>query len=225
MTPRSASRALPRRAARGRRRGQSMVELAILVPVLLMLFLGSWTATTLAGDDDTALQATQAGARYAAELGGVPPSAAAISSACSVTSDPGTCQVDMDIIAEMLPVVGTNFPNATVREIDIYEPSGSGDGCTFASGTCPPNDGAYTAGEPINEYRVSGESVTPPATYSAGCAVQPLDCFTLGQRDQAHPDESELGVRLVFSYVSPTWSLFTISDDTQYSVVRLAPQE
>lgn len=204
-----------------------MVELAILVPVLMMLFLGSWTATTLAGDDDTALQATQAGARYAAELGGSLPSGAVISSACNATSSPTTCQVDMDIINEMLPVTSTNFANATVKEIDIYQPSGSGSGCTFTSGTCPPNNGAYTASanEPINEYTINGTSVTPPATYSTDCTAQPINCYTLSERNQVHPYESELGVRLVFSYVSPTWSLFTISHDTQYSVVRLAPQE
>jgi hypothetical protein len=36
-----------------------MVELAILLPFMMLLFLGSWTAADLIGDNDTALQATR----------------------------------------------------------------------------------------------------------------------------------------------------------------------
>ena len=46
-----------------------MVELVVLLPLMVLLFLGGWTAAGLIGDNDTALQATRAGARYAAELG------------------------------------------------------------------------------------------------------------------------------------------------------------
>ena len=41
-------------------------------------------------------------------------------------------------------------------------------------------------------------------------------------RGQTHPNEAELGVRLVFTYTSPTLTFFT-QTDTQYTVMRLAP--
>jgi len=54
---------------RDTRRGQAMVEMALLLPVLMLLFLGSWTAANLIGDNNAAAQATRAGARLAAEIG------------------------------------------------------------------------------------------------------------------------------------------------------------
>jgi hypothetical protein len=188
-----------------------MVELAVLLPVLIMLFLGGWTAAALAGDNDTALQATQAGARFAAELGGQTP--ASVSGACSATSDPGTCTVDEEIIQEMIPIFTTNMPNAVVNEVDIYQPSGSGSGCSFTTG-CPPDNGAYTAGELIDSYPIDGTSIDTPTSLQ----------YLLSDRSQIHPDEAELGVRLLFTYTSPTWSLFNVAIDAQYSVVRLAPE-
>jgi len=196
-----------------RRSGQAMVELAILLPLMMLLFLGSWTAADLIADNDTALQATRAGARYAAELGGTMPTGTAPAN-CSTT----TCWVDMEIIDQMLPIVNGKMPNAVVSEIDIYEPSGGGGvgnpGCTTFSTSCPPNNGAYTAGELVNIYGISGTTVTVPASYP----------YTLGLRYQLQPDEAELGVRIVFTYTSPTLHLFT-QTDSQYTVVRLSPQE
>jgi hypothetical protein len=207
-----------------------MVELAIILPLMMLLFLGSWTATDLIADNDTALQATRAGARYAAELGDTPPTVTAANCAISLTNDPETCQVDMDIISQMLPIVNGKMPNAVVKEIDIYEPSGGGGvgnpGCTtFSAGTCPPNNGAYssTFNEPINIYSVSGTTVTAPTTYPLSCSPTPIDCYTLGLRNQTPPDEAELGVRIVFAYTSPTLRMFTWTADTQYTVVRLSP--
>ena len=46
-----------------------MVEMAMLLPVLMLIFLGAWTAANLIDDNDAAAQATRAGARLAAELG------------------------------------------------------------------------------------------------------------------------------------------------------------
>jgi len=209
------------RRRRSGRTGQAMVEMAIIVPMMMVLFLGGWTASDLIGANDTALQATRAGARYGAELGYIAPET--INASCSLTSSPGTCQVDEDIIDQMLPIVTGKMPNAVVNEIDIYEPSGGNCG-TFAAGSCPPNNGAYTATEPINVYTISGTTITPPGTYSASCSAQPLACYPLSQRTQTHPDESELGVRILFTYTSPTLKMFT-QQDSQYTVVRLAPQE
>jgi hypothetical protein len=204
-----------------------MVELAIVLPVMMILFLGSWTAADLIGANDTAIQATRAGARYGAELGTSLPAGQSPTASCNTTSNPDTCQVDEDIIDQMLPIVTGNLPNAVVNQIDIYEPSGDNCG-TFVSGSCPPNNGAYTSAtsppEPINVYTINGTTITPPTNYTACSASSGLDCYTLSERTQTHPDESELGVRILFTYTSPTLSMFS-QQDSQYTVIRLAPQE
>jgi Flp pilus assembly protein TadG len=206
---------------RDTRRGQAMVEMAILLPVLLLLFLGTWTAANLIDDNNAAAQASRAGARLGAELGnaGYPNSTA---SGCQATNtDP--CQVDADIIDQVLPILSAQLTNAVVTEIDIYQPSGCTGVTPFATGTCPPNNGAYcttpgnsytpvcATGELLDQYSVSGTTVTK---ISAG--------YTLNYRVQAHPNEAELGVRVVFKYTSPTLQFFT-QTDMQYTVMRLAP--
>ena len=193
-----------------------MVELAVLLPVLALLFLGVWTAADLIADNNTVIQATQEGARYAAELG----------YGTYVTNgikDPTA--VDDNIIAQMLPTLNSQLTSATVTEIDIYQPdtgicgadpsfSPTGSGTLSPSTTCPPDNGAYVSGEFIDEYTVSGTTATPMNTAQ----------YTLDKRDQTHPAESELGVRVTVKYTSPTMALFS-QTDSQYTVVRLAPVE
>ena len=206
---------------RDTRSGQAMVEMAMLLPVLLLLFLGAWTAANLIDDNNAAAQATRAGARLAAELGngGYPGETLA---ACQATTlDP--CQIDKDIIDQVLPIVSPQLTNAKVTEIDIYQPSGCTGITPYANGTCPPNNGAYcnTTGnaftpvcatnELIDKYTVNGTAYT---LVSAN--------YGLDQRSQTHPSEAELGVRLVFTYTSPALTFFT-QTDTQYTVMRLAP--
>jgi len=156
------------RRRRDSRRGQAMVEMALLLPVLMLLFLGSWTAANLIDDNNAAAQATRAGARLGAELGN--------GASLGLTQNQ----------------IGTT---------------------PFVPGSCPPNNGAYTAGELIDTYTVSGGVV------SSTCGT----CtFTLANRSQVHPSEAELGVRLVFKYTSPALTFFT-QTDSQYTVMRLAP--
>jgi Flp pilus assembly protein TadG len=189
-----------------------MVELAILLPVLVLLFLGAWTASDLISDNNTAVQASQQGARYGAELGQGPTGATVLG-------------VDTDIIDQMLPILNSQLTNAKVTEIDIYQPdtgvcsvspsfSPSG-GQLSRSTTCPPDNGAYNSGygELIDEYQISGTTITPLTSQ-----------YLLTDRIQTHPNESELGVRVTIHYTSPTMAMFT-QYDTQYSVVRLAPVE
>ena len=195
-----------------------MVELAALLPVLVLLFLGAWTASELISDNNTATQATQEGARYAAELG----------SNTWVTGDSkDPTAVDDEIIAQMLPTLNSQLTNATIMEIDIYRPdsgvcsvnpsfSPTGSGGLSPGTTCPPDNGAYVSGdgELIDQYTVSGTTIT------ALNAAQ----YTLDLRKQTHPDEAELGVRVTIKYSSPTMALFS-QTDSQYTVVRLAPAE
>jgi Flp pilus assembly protein TadG len=187
-----------------------MVELAILLPILVTLFLGSWTAADLIADNNAAAQASRAGARFAAELGNGGWKAGAGASGCQ-TSGIDPCKLDVQIVDQVLPIVSPKLTNAVITEIDIYQPSGSGNSCTFNSGTCPPNNGAYISGELINVYTVSG-----------GVATRASWNYGLDKRGQTHPNEDELGVRVVFSYTSPTLKVFTQTNN-QYTVVRLAP--
>ena len=197
------------------RRGQAMVEMAFLLPVLMILFLGSWTAANLIDDNNASAQATRAGARLAAELGN--------------GSDEGLTQtqVDTDIIDQVLPIVSPQLTNAKVTEIDIYQPNGCIGTTPFVSGTCPPNNGAYCTSSLVNSWTPVCAGVTEPIdkyTVTNNAAVFPCTTctFTLSLRGQSHPNEAELGVRLVFKYTSPTLSFFT-QTDTQYTVMRLAP--
>ena len=197
------------------RRGQAMVEMAFLLPVLMILFLGSWTAANLIDDNNASAQATRAGARLAAELGN--------GSAFSLTQ----AQVDRDIIDQVLPIVSPQLTNAKVTEIDIYQPNGCIGTTPFSAGTCPPNNGAYCTTALVNSWTPVCAGVTEPIdSYTVTNNVASFPCttctFTLALRGQTHPNEAELGVRLVFKYTSPTLTFFT-QTDTQYTVMRLAP--
>ena len=214
---------------RRRSRGQAMAELALILPVIAILFIGVATTATFLSDGQVAGQAVRAGARLAAEDGNG--NYGTGTTGCQLTGlgakDP--CIIDDQVIQTVLTTAG-NLYDATLNEIDIYEPSGGGGvgnpGCTtFSAGTCPPNNGAYssTFNEPINIYSVSGTTVTAPTTYPLSCSPTPIDCYTLGLRNQTPPDEAELGVRIVFAYTSPTLRMFTWTADTQYTVVRLSP--
>lgn len=97
--------------SRQRQRGQALVELAISVPVLLWLLLGSFDATVMVSDKVIAGYATRQGARLAAEIGG------------SETNNPPASQVSIDqnIVQNVLAVArAMNY--STLQEIDIYAP-------------------------------------------------------------------------------------------------------
>jgi hypothetical protein len=68
----------------------------------------------------------------------------------------------------------------------------------------------------IDKYTFSGSTITAAST-----AAQ---WYLLSDRYQVPPDEAELGVRIVFTYTSPTLKMFT-QTDSRYTVVRLAPEE
>ena len=57
-------------SCRHRRLGQSLVELAILTPLLALLLMGSFDASIMISDKVTSGSAVRQGARLAAELGG-----------------------------------------------------------------------------------------------------------------------------------------------------------
>ncbi|TMD54207.1 MAG: pilus assembly protein [Chloroflexi bacterium] len=154
---------------RRRQGGQALVELAISVPVLLWLLLGSFDATVMVSDKVIAGYATRQGARLAAEIGGL-------------ETNPGvtTAQVDQDIVRNVLAVAiaMTGVLNKATDLYDQYDGAGN-------------NQNGYP--------------------------------FGINLREQIPPNETSIGVRLVWSYHPPTgFATFTISLN-EYTVLRAAP--
>ena len=117
----------------------------------------------------------------------------------------------------MLPVVHGNLPNAVVNEIDIYQPRGAAPATTAPSArrSCPPRQWRLPSGDPIDVYPISGTTVI---------GRRPSRLPAHPARSRLTPSRPSSGVRLIFTYTSPTLSLFTQTDN-QYTVVRLAPME
>src|SRR2546425_12365240 len=92
-------------------RGQSLVELAIVIPLLALLLMGSFDASIMISDKVTSGSAVRQGARLAAELGGS-------------QTNPGvtTTAIDMQIVHNV-QAMAAGMSSATVQEIDIYAPT------------------------------------------------------------------------------------------------------
>src|SRR2546422_2139704 len=120
---------------RRRRRGQSLAEMAVVIPVLFFLLMGGFDATVMIADRVTGGYAVRQAARLAAELGG-----------SQTNPNATTSQIDMQIVRNAL-AVARGLTSATVSEIDIYAPSQA--------------DGTYRAGDPVDQYFINGGAVSP----------------------------------------------------------------
>jgi Flp pilus assembly protein TadG len=122
----------------GRKRGQSLAEMAVVIPVLIFLLMGGFDATVMIADKVTAGYAVRQGARLAAEIGGLQ------------TNPNGTTNgIDMQIVRNVLAVT-RGLTSATVTEIDIYAPSRA--------------DGTYISGDPLDQYMISAGGGINPGT-------------------------------------------------------------
>lgn len=167
-----------------------MVELVLSLPVLALLLLGGYDVSVLIVDQLIADNAVRHGARLASTLGG------------SQNNPIGTtdAQVNQQIVQDVL-AVGAGMSNATLLEVDIYQPTTA--------------NGAYKGGDKAFKYDGSGN---PLAACLAGCPA-----FPLGDRVQTVPNETSIGVRLVWQYNPPTrWGSFTMTL-SDYTVMRAAP--
>ena len=212
-------------------KGQSIIEMALVLPVLLLMFLGAWTAAALIGNQDSAAQATGVGARVAASLGNDGyATGSSTTSGCQLSAvDP--CAVDNAILAAMSPAL-SQLSNSTVTRIDIYEPGS----CLPSSGgtlpaTCPTTDGALQSGNALDdEYLKCGSAWTlvdgvgragsAGTCPSGGIGVAP---YTLADRSEASPDEQAVGVQVTFKFTSPGLKFFT-QTDTKYTAISLPPE-
>lgn len=200
---------MSREPGRGER-GQALVEIALAAPVLILLFLGVYTAADLLSDKDTVNQAVRQGARLAAELGngGYPKETL---SSCQSGDAANPCAVDQSIVQATLPLLKQQLPHVSVTEIDVYRPQPCAAGTSWGS-DCPPDDGAFQAGDLIDRFKADGSPLTSSDAK-----------YTLDLRLQTHPNEASIGVRVLYHYTSPTLLMFSM-DQSEYGVVRLAPK-
>jgi Flp pilus assembly protein TadG len=205
-----------RRRQRGHR-AQSLVELAILLPVMLLLFIGAYTASNFINDRQVAGQATRAGARLGAEIGNSNYSSGQAAAGCQSTGkDP--CIVDQEIVRSTTTISRglSNVP--TISEIDIYEPcTASGSTCTSTSSTCPSTqtaDGAYLSGDLLDKYVPNG---------SGGWMLSGTAQYTLDLRAQTHPNEGAIGVRIVYTFQGSAPMTFFNMQTSEYATMCFAP--
>ena len=141
----------------GHQRGQSVIELAISVPALLLLLLGSFDSAVMASDKVIAGNAVRQGARLAAELGGSQTNPSAT-----------TAQLDQNIVKNVL-AVATSMNYSSLQEIDIYSPRAANGVFNPATDPYDRFDGAGTLqyqGFPINQ-----RNQIPPTETSIGVRV------------------------------------------------------
>ena len=168
-----------------KKRGQSLVELAITIPVMSILLLGGFDATMLVWDKLVAGYAVRQGVRLASELGGR-------------QTNPTATQagIDQKIVRNVLAVTKT-WGYGTLLELDIY-------GATRT-------DGVMQGSDYQDQFDGNGNPL-------AGG----LQTLTLERRYQTPPDETAIGVRLVWRFTVPAGSFGNMTF-TEYSVMQVAP--
>jgi Flp pilus assembly protein TadG len=172
---------------RAKRRGQSLAEMAVVIPVLFFLLMGGFDATVMIADRVTGGFAVRQGARLAAELGGSQTNPGAI-----------TSQIDMQIVRNSL-AVARGMTSATITEIDIYTPSQA--------------DGSYKTGDPVDQYLISPGGGISPGTQT----------FPIQNRNQTPPNETSIGVRLVWNYTPPAGIFPKNMQIVEYAVMKASP--
>jgi TadE-like protein len=168
------------------RRGQSLAEMAVVIPVLFFLLMGGFDATIMIADRVTAGSAVRQSARLAAELGGA-------------QTNPGatTSQIDLQIVHDAL-AVARGLTSANVTEIDIYAPSQP--------------DGNYRPGDPLDQYLISNGAITPGT-----------QTFPIQNRNQIPPNETSIGVRLLWNYSPPAGIFPKNMQMVEYAVMKASP--
>jgi Flp pilus assembly protein TadG len=202
-------------------RGQSAVEFCFVLPVLLLMFMGVYTAGSAISDMNVAGQATRAGARLAAETGNYGyGTSAALTAACMAGVPTNPCAVDQDIVTSVITVSKSMKNVASFDEIDIYDPCAASGSCTAGTHLCSDTanvNGRYQSGvNPVDVYKPNGLGVWT----LQGSAGYPLDL-----RSQAHPNERAVGVRLVYHFQASAPISFFNVQASQYTTMCFAPTE
>ena len=112
----------------------------------------------------------------------------------NVTPAPSTAGYDQEIVQAVLASAST-MVYASVTEIDIYQPVSN-------------SDGSYApAGDPADEFNADG-------------SARAKQTFPLSSRKQTLPNETPIGVRVVWRFQPPTGVGFASLTSSQYSVFR-----
>ena len=118
-------------------RAQALAETAVVLPVIVLLVLGVWNASGLIAAQNQATQASQAGARVAAELGN------------DNNAPPDPTAVDQKIVATAVTTMkGAAF--TAVTQVDIYQPIN------------PSTSGVEQPGDLIDSYEPDGTPIGSP---------------------------------------------------------------
>jgi len=174
-------------------RAQAIIELAIATPVLLGLLLGAFNVAVLISDKVVAGYAVRQGARLAAEEGGLD------------TNPPPmtTATIDQDIVKNVL-AVARSMNYSTLLDIYIYRV----DFATMPDGQLgdPPIPSAH-----FNRYN----GVTGAQIGGTG--------FPISERSQIPPNETSIGVKLIWSYTPPTGTFSFTIRLSEFAVMRASP--
>jgi Flp pilus assembly protein TadG len=187
--------------AQGRgQRGQSIVEFAMVTPLLILLILGVFDTSTMASNKVVAISAARNGARLGAVLGGV----SSNNASCRGSQHAGTSlvQVDNAIVNDIVGIAfeakkngnhTSGLVHADLTEVAIYNPPIANTSGIFNDGVDPANK--YT----ISTTVVSGNTLPVVTAKSYGGPAFPLTA-----RCQApQGSEAEIGVRLIWTYMPP----------------------
>jgi Flp pilus assembly protein TadG len=110
-----------------------------------------------------------------------------------------TTQIDQQVVQTVLASARTlNF--ATVTEIDIYD-----------AGATPPGSGVYSSTYPHNSYD------------GTGAAIAASPAFPNTSRNQLPPNETSIGVRILWRYNPPTGTYSFTVVLSEYTVMKAAP--
>jgi hypothetical protein len=174
-------------------RGQAIIEVAIATPVLIGLLLGAFNVAVLISDKVVAGYAVRQGARLAAEEGGTDTNPLPAT----------TASIDQDIVKNVLAVAqAMNY--STLLDIYIYR----ADAAALPSGDIsdPPAAGVH-----YNRYNgVSGAQVGALG-------------FPISERSQIPPNETSIGVKLIWTFAPPTGTFTFTIRLSEYAVMRAAP--
>jgi hypothetical protein len=219
---------------RRHQRGQALLELAVIFPLVYFVFLGSWTAAALIANNDSVAQASGYGARIGAELGNT---CSEVSGTLTCTQVSGSCQqngndpcsVDDEIISAMQPAIN-QLTNSKVNEIQIYQPASCQPNPSLPSSCTASGYGSVSTAVYTDNYLYcnstsswvlqngSGHLGSAPCYTTPGVAPYLLD-----YRTQTVDDEQAIGVALNFTFTSPGLSWFT-QTDSAYTVITYPPE-
>jgi hypothetical protein len=199
-------------------RGQSLVELALVIPVMLSLFVGVYAAAGYIADRQVAGQAARAGARLGAEIG----SNAGTTYPCQGGVSDNPCGIDQQIIQQTTTIGKGLIDNGTIDEIDIYLPC-QGSCATQSQQQCATAgaSGDYPAGGALHQSIYKPDTSNPPVFV----LQSPPGSFGMSYRVQQHPIESAISVRVVYTFRASV-PLFTYFDRTssEYATMCFSPK-